>query len=173
MFLSIKELEIRRIHFTESFAPGAIDFSEVQIRQATPLETDGTATLLQNTGGEVRIQGRYRVEMTAECDRCLAPATFPLEGRFDLFYRPAGSQKGLEVELDEGEIEIGFYPGPGIELADVIREQVLLALPMHRLCREDCRGICPVCGANRNESACACETRAADERWAALRGLKL
>jgi DUF177 domain-containing protein len=172
MFLSVKEMEVRRIHFAESFEPGRIDFSESQLRQIGPLETEGTATLLANTGGEIRIQGTFGAMMEADCDRCLTPARFPVEQRLDLFYRSVetGPEED-EVALDEGEAEIGFYEGLGIELADIIKEQVLLALPMQRICREDCKGICPVCGGNRNETSCDCAARAGDDRWGALKDL--
>ena len=77
----------------------------------------------------MRIQGRYTVEMTAECDRCLGRARFPLDAAFDLFYRPVSFiARDEEVEIDEGEAEIGFYEGGGLELEDILREQVLLAL---------------------------------------------
>jgi uncharacterized protein len=55
-----------------------------------------------------------------------------------------------------------------MELEDILREQVLLALPMQRVCREDCRGICPVCGKDRNEAPCDCREHPADDRWRAL-----
>ena len=172
MFLSIKEMELRKIRFEETFAPGQIDFTGEALEQACPLRAAGTAELLAHSDGEVRIRGRYSVEMTAECDRCLAHARFPMDEAFDLFYRPA-SQNALEEEvgIDEGEAEIGFYEGEGLELADILRERVLLTLPMQRVCSDDCQGICPVCGRNRNESACGCKTGLADDRWGALRNL--
>jgi len=77
-----------------------------------------------------------------------------------------------EIELDEGEAEMGFYDGAGIELKDVLREQVLLSLPMQLVCSEDCKGICSQCGKNKNTGLCQCEARPADDRWAALRNLK-
>src|SRR6185369_14814558 len=77
-----------------------------------------------------------------------------------------------EVELKENDTEVGYYEGNGLELAHVVREQVLLALPMQKLCREECQGICPVCGANRNETTCECKPPHLEERWAALKGLK-
>src|ERR1043165_7112526 len=88
MFLSVKEMEVRKVRFDEVFQPGQIDFSVEDIEQGSPLHVAGTAELLAHTDGEVRIQGRYTVEMTAQCDRCLARARFPLDARFDLFYRP-------------------------------------------------------------------------------------
>ncbi len=171
MFLSVKELELRKIRFDETFQPGQIDFSGEYLEAATELRATGVAELLPHTDGEVRIQGRYTVELKAECDRCLVEARFPMDAGFDLFYRPAKEVSGAdEVEIDEGQAEIGFYEG-GLELEDILREQVLLALPMQRVCREDCPGICPVCGKNRNESPCDCKIEKANDQWGALRDL--
>jgi uncharacterized protein len=172
MFLSVKEMEKRKIRFDESFQPGQIDFSGEELEQGSPLRAVGTAELLPHTGGEVRIQGRYTVEMTSQCDRCLGRARFPLDESFDLFYRPmVDIAREEEVAIDEGESEIGFYERGGMELEDVLRERVLLALPMQRICSEDCRGICPVCGKNRNDGACECKPETTDDRWGALRKL--
>jgi uncharacterized protein len=110
--------------------------------------------------------------METECDRCLGRAEFPIDSSFDLFYRPMSViAREEEIEIDEGEAEIGFYQGAGMELADIIHEQVLLQLPMQRVCAEECKGICPVCGRNRNETACDCHAETSDDRWGALRKL--
>jgi len=174
MFLSVKEMEKRKVRFDESFQPGQIDFSGEDIEQSSPLRATGLAELLPHTEGEVRIQGRYSVEMKADCDRCLAVAKFDLNESFDLFYRPVVViAHEEEVAIDEGEAEIGFYEGGGVELEDVLRERVLLALPMQRVCSEGCRGICPVCGKNRNDGACECKPDPQDDRWGALRKLRI
>jgi uncharacterized protein len=174
MFLSVKEMELRKIRFKESFQPGQIDFSSEGLEQSTPLEAEGSAELLAHTDGEVRIQGRYSVEMAAQCDRCLGGAQFPLNAAFDLFYRPMSFiAREEEVEIDEGEAEIGFYQGGGLELEDILREQVMLALPMQRVCSDVCKGICPVCGRNRNETECDCHLVTGDDRWRALRDLEI
>ena len=170
MFLSIKEMEVRKVRFDETFQPGEIDFSDEQMRQSSPLHATGVAELLANTEGEVRIQGHLTVKLESECDRCLGRAEFPLDTRFDLFYRPAQSLSAAEeVAIDEGEAEMGFYEGAGMELEDILREQIVLLLPMQRVCSTDCKGICPVCGKNRNESACNCHEEPVDDRWSALR----
>ena len=143
MFLSVREMELRKIRFDETFEPGQIEFASENLEQVTPLKAVGSAELLKNTGGELRIQGRYTVEFTAPCDRCLVTARHALDTGFDLFYRPMKEiAREEEVEIDEGEAQIGFYEN-GLELEDILREQILLALPMQRVCSEDCKGICP------------------------------
>lgn len=174
MFLSLKELELRKVKFDLTFQPGEIEFFDKKIWQASPLKVQGEAELLDNTIGEIRLRGDLDVRMEAECDRCLETASFPVETSFDLFYRPAakpGNGHHVEAELDEDDSEVGFYEGSGLELRDVVRENVLLALPMQKVCAETCKGICPVCGKNRNQEDCHCEVKAADDRWAALKNL--
>jgi uncharacterized protein len=172
MFLSVKEMERRKVRFDVAFQPGQIDFSGEDLAQATPLEASGSAVLTPHSDGEVHITGHYRVELTAKCDRCLGLAKFPLEAGFDLYYRPGSNLGGgEEVEIGEEEAEIGFYLGDGLELVEVLQEQILLALPMQRVCGDACKGICPVCGKNRNESDCGCKAEPADVRWDALRNI--
>jgi len=174
MFLSVKDMEVRKVRFDETFAPGRIDFTDEDIEQVSPLHAVGSAEALEESEGQVRILGRYTVEMEAQCDRCLGAASFPLDAAFDLFYMPASVVAGAEeVEIDEGEAEIGFYEGGGMQLEDILREQVLLALPMQRVCSEACKGICPLCGKNRNETECDCSVKKPDDRWQALRKLDL
>jgi uncharacterized protein len=174
MFLSVKEMELRKIRFDETLAPGQIDFSGVDLEQSSPLHATGTAELMPESETEVRVRGTYTVEMVAQCDRCLVRSRFPLSASFDLFYQPATDLEAAdEVEIDAGEAEIGFYIGGGLELDVILREQVLLALPMQRVCSETCKGFCPVCGKNRNEAACDCKPETADDRWSALRNLEI
>jgi uncharacterized protein len=174
MLLSIKEMEVRKVRFDETFEPGLIDFSGEDLAQGSPLRAIGSAELLAGSEGEVRVKGQYTVEMAAKCDRCLGDARFPLDASFDLYYRPmAEIAVEEEVEIDEGEAEIGFYEGAGLELEDILLEQVVLALPMQRVCNDECKGICPVCGRNRNETMCDCRLESVDDRWGALRKLEL
>ena len=173
MFLSIKEMELRKIRFDETFVPGELNFENDEIRQAGPLRAQGTAELLANTEGEVRVKGRFDVEMETECDRCLGRALFPLHTNFDLFYRPESYiAREEEVGIDEGQAQLGFYQDGGMELEDILREQILLVLPMQRICSEDCKGICPTCGANRNEAPCTCAEEHASDRWGPFQSLK-
>jgi uncharacterized protein len=114
------------------------------------------------------------VSVEADCDRCLTTAKFDLDAPFDLFYQPSSiiDTDEDEIEIDEGSAEIAFYEGAGIQLEDILQEQVVLLLPAQRLCSESCQGICPICGQNRNESGCHCTATMADDRWSSLKQFK-
>jgi len=177
MLLSIKEMEARKIAFADIWQPGEIDFSDAGVGQAGPLKAEGVAELLPHSGEEVRVHGKVETTLETECDRCLGRAVFPVAASFDLFYKPVDPAATVDdVSIDEGEAEMGFYELPGLMLEDILREQLLLQLPMQHICSESCKGICPVCGANRNEVACGCDAargHALDERWKALMNLKV
>lgn len=170
MFFPVKELELRKKHFEVVLEPGAIGFLDPKVRQAGPIEASGVVELLSHTLGEIRVTGRMRAPVEADCDRCLEPVALTLDLPLDLFYKPA-EQSGSEEEIDEGEAEIAYYGGDGLELNDVLREQVLLALPAKLVCRDECKGICPSCGQNRNQQECHCQRRPVDDRWGALKNL--
>ncbi len=76
------------------------------------------------------------------------------------------------MELRAEDLEVGYYDGKGIEVNDVFWEQVALEIPMRVVCSEECRGICPKCGANRNREACTCENSAAPGPFDVLKKLK-
>jgi DUF177 domain-containing protein len=176
VLISVKELELKKVHFQVAFPPGEIEFFDDgdRLTQASPLQAEGSAELLANTLGEIRVRGHLAVRMRCDCNRCLEPAEFPIDSSFDLFYRPADAEdREEEVEIDEGEAEIAFYEGSGIDLKDVLREHVLLAMPMQRVCRQECHGICPVCGQNRNLINCGCEAKLVDDRWSALKKVQV
>ena len=172
MFFHVRDLALKPAQFDVTLEPGKVDFLDPKVRQKGPLHATGKVDLASEMLGEVRIRAHVKVEMEADCDRCLEPAPVAIEEDFVLLYRPMADSVGEEAELDEDESEVGFYEGDGVELNDVLREYVLLALPMQRLCSEACKGICPDCGQNRNQNACQCAAKAGDDRWAALKQLK-
>jgi uncharacterized protein len=174
MLLNIKEMEVRKLPFAETWEPNEFDFSDPGVIQKGPVVAQGVAELLPDTGGEVRVYGRVQTDLETECDRCLGRASFHIDAAFDLFYRPLETIAGAEeVAIDEGEAEMGFYELPGLQLEDILREQVLLQLPMQRVCSDACKGICPMCGVNRNETNCSCRPPSGDDRWMALKDLHI
>lgn len=154
MFITLAELELHRIVVSETYASDQLDYHGAEFRQREPLKVDAVAEL---AGSEIRIRGHIGTRLEANCDRCLGPVEIPVERDFDLFYRPIGSiAREEEIEIPKHELEVGFYSGNGIILADVVTEQVILSVPMKVVCQPRCRGLCPVCGANRNHQACNC-----------------
>lgn len=120
---------------------------------------------------KVQLIGSVNVVVEFECDRCLSTLSFPIEASFDLLYvPPIGTES--EHELGENDLSLGFYQDGLIDVDDLTREQIELALPMARLCSDECRGLCAKCGANLNLGECACSEVQVDSRWAALEELK-
>jgi uncharacterized protein len=178
MFLDIKDLELRPLDFEEEFQPGAIDLGS-EIRQSTPLQASGRAELVEEHHGkhlvikDIRLRGRLAAGLELQCARCLDPVKQDVKREFELLYRPLGVDAGRdEISVTDAEAEIGYYQGEGILLEDVLREQVLLALPMRITCREDCKGLCPQCGKNLNQERCSCNAPVEDPRWNALKELR-
>ncbi len=171
MYITLQELRLRPVRFRVDVPAGQIEY-DGKITQASDLHAEGSAELLSRSLGEIRVRGALQVAVNAPCDRCLETAVAPIEKDFDLIYMPAaGKDASGENEIDEGAIEVGYYEGSGMALNDVLREVVLLALPMQFVCSEACRGICPVCGQNRNQIECGCKVEPADDRWSKLKGL--
>ena len=163
MFIDVNELAVHKVHVSKSYAPGSIDYHTADFKQVEPLEVRATAELME---GHIRVSGSLQTKIELVCARCLEPVVEDVSRDFDLFYRPlngAGNAKPEEeIRLRQDDTEIGFFKGQGLFLADVLAEQVMLALPMKAICRSDCRGLCPHCGANLNHDGCRCETHAAD-----------
>jgi uncharacterized protein len=170
MFLDVKDLAVRKVRIRKSYAPGSIDYGLSEVKQAEPLEVNATAELLE---GQIRVTGDLHTKIEMVCARCLEPVIEEVHRDFDLFYQPLLKGTPNDVErLKDDDTEIGFFQGEGLFLADVLKEQVLLSLPMKVICQSDCRGLCPHCGANLNQEQCRCERHSSDPRLAPLARLK-
>jgi len=169
MFFSVKELELEPITFDLQLAAGTIDLRPGDVLQSQPLRVTGEAEYREALE-QIRLRGELTGEVECACDRCLERFGVPVDCKFDLVYEPAERAPDQpEVNLSEDDVEVGFYENGGLDLADAVREQILLLMPMQRLCRDTCQGMCPVCGVNRNEQQCQCSEPRTEERWAALR----
>jgi uncharacterized protein len=108
------------------------------------------------------VSGSISTPWRAPCRRCLAEVTGSARIDVDEVYQDViGDDDAFQIEGDQ------------IDMAPAVREYVLLALPDGPLCRDDCAGICPVCGTDRNQTTCSCDTSVRDDRWAALDELRL
>lgn len=107
----------------------------------------------------IHVRGHLRAEVALSCGRCLEGFTLGIDQELDLFYlaHEAGQEEEEdEVELSDRDVVVAYYEGDRLDLGDVIREQLYLAVPLTHVCREDCRGLCAHCGVNRNQQECAC-----------------
>ena len=107
-----------------------------------------------------------------ECSRCLAPYPFDNSEDFSLVLRKRPALGSDEIALRSEELDEFFYDDPVISVEPIAEERIQMAVPMKPLCREDCRGLCPECGQDRNLTACGCVVETGDPRWEALRVLK-
>lgn len=178
MLIEIKELEVHAVDFDEQIAPGVIDFGS-EIQQKDKISTAGRAQLVQEHHGKhqlingIRMVGDFSTKVELLCARCLDPITRDVANNFDLLYRPLGADAGKEeLSVTAAEAEVSYYQGEGLVLEDVLREQVLLALPLKAICRDDCKGLCPHCGKNLNLEQCNCAEPFDDPRWSALKDIK-
>lgn len=111
--------------------------------------------------GSLHVRGHLNVNTSGPCSRCLAETPLAIDQELDLFFLPESelmSENDDEegAELQDRDLVVAFYHGDMLNLGATVREQVLLAQPMKRLCREDCKGVCPSCGADRNLTQCGC-----------------
>jgi uncharacterized protein len=170
MFLDVKDLAVRKLRIHKRYAPGSIDYQTAEVKQVGLLEVTAGAELVE---GQIRVEGQLETKIEMACARCLEPVVEEVSRSFDLVYSPFPKGTRPEEErLKDDDSEIAFFQGEGIFLADVLKEQVLLALPMKVICQSDCRGLCPNCGVNLNHEECRCETHATDPRLAPLARLK-
>ena len=178
MFIDLAELELHPIDFQEEFPPGAVDLGP-DVRQLSPLKSSGRAQLVEEHHGkydvipDIRLQGGLTTSLELSCARCLDAVVQNVARDFELLYRPQGTDAGHEeLSITAAEAEVGYYKGEGLLLEDVLREQVLLALPLKITCRPECKGLCPQCGKNLNQEQCSCSTAVEDPRWAALKDVR-
>jgi uncharacterized protein len=160
------------VSFRESIEVSPQELEGLDLLGIGPVETRGTVTF---SDPDFVLHGGLRYEQTVACNRCLKPVVLPAEAEIDLVLverarpRSAGAE---EVELEENDLGVVEVQGDSFETRPLVLEQIALGVPMKPLCREDCRGLCPVCGIDRNEGDCDCETRNADPRWAGLAALR-
>jgi uncharacterized protein len=155
-FIDLKDLAHEKLSFSSRFEPGVVDFGSENMRQIGNLDWAASA---ERAGAEIRISGKLDTTVELACSRCLDPARIQVSKPFDLFFRErdkAMFDEDEEVELHENDTRTAFFTGTKLAIADILREQILLAVPMKALCTIDCKGLCPTCGTNLNSGSCGC-----------------
>ena len=137
---------------------------EGDVRPAGPIRVTGRLSY----AGDARFffSGHFAGAVDTECRRCLTPVSVPVTDELRVLFADAGDEAASDA--DTFLIEPRAHE---IDLRPALREQWLLAAPAFALCREDCRGLCPRCGADLNQGPCACPAET-DQRWNALKALR-
>jgi uncharacterized protein len=156
--------------FDVSLAPEEINLESDEARLKNAVKVKGKLT---KHIAQTDVEGTISAELEIECTRCLEKIDKELEFAFEAaFVTPENFTESREAELNASDLTVSVIEGNEIDLAELVREQILLNLPEQVFCREDCKGLCEKCGANRNLIDCNCNEKEIDPRWAALKNLK-
>lgn len=160
----------RRIDVAASLRQLTPDLDSADADETAKAILTGPVRLMRTNAG-VLAQGDLHVEVTLSCARCLAPVRVPLDVPLEEVYTPTlDILTGKPVEPEEEDRALWIDAHHILDLTEVLRQNVLVSIPMQVLCKPDCRGLCPICGSNLNEGPCACQPEV-DPRWAALTDL--
>lgn len=169
MFLDLSRMRGTRDRVDRVYQPTAFDPEEGAYRVTEAVRL-GFDVLREHS--RFRLVGTVSTVLELGCSRCLESYRLPLSVTFDLVYLPQHANVGEgETEVGDEDLGTAYYRDETIDLGGLMREQFYLALPMKPLCGDTCRGLCPSCGANLNESTCGCQPRRGDPRLEVLRTL--
>ena len=174
MKLNIREIDEDAKHLAYDEPTGALNGLLVH-GQVCDFELPGAARVevdYYRAGQELFFRGRISGGVVGHCARCLEAYPFRLGTDFSLALVPK-QPLPAEVELSDEDLDLAYYEGEQIDLSPLVHEQIILALPTRPLCREDCKGLCPNCGANLNTEACRCAVQTNDRMPPILKNLKV
>ncbi|MBC7331444.1 MAG: DUF177 domain-containing protein [Synergistetes bacterium] len=172
MVIELEELEknpgkVLDFTFEEGFEP--FDYRGEQVEFVEDVFVDGGAVRVKDG---IMVWGEVTTTLKLHCSRCLEPFEFPVKFDFEVEYR-RGEERldSKEKALKDDDFRIAYFTGENIDIEEDIKQFIILSIPMKPLCREECKGLCPVCGKNLNEGDCGCQRDLEDPRWSALKEL--
>ena len=169
MRIELASLEGGSGAFAHTYGPEELVLEDERLRLVDPPAISGK--VLQKVR-RVHVDGRLTARMQVECDRCLKPVEIPVDSRFKLEYVTAEDYEAQQAaELTEEDLDLSIFDGEVIDIDELVTEELLLAVPDHVLCNENCKGICSGCGVDRNLVDCGCQPAEVDPRWAGLEKL--
>ena len=173
LVIEIAEIPPEGLEVDAPLEPGEV---HVEGEDSFSLQPGGSVLCRVEKGDDesVHVRGRLQASLGLACNRCLEPFAFGVAAQLDLIFLPRRRDtvdEEEEVELSDHELVVSYYGEPRVDLGETVREQLFLSLPMKRLCREGCLGLCPLCGANRNQSPCACKAGDGEGPLVSLRTL--
>jgi DUF177 domain-containing protein len=173
MRVRLDQVRHEPFHWQETVDIPAAELRRVELEELGPVTWRGQVTWAEPG---YLLRARLAYEQTLVCDRCLKPTPAPVASDVELaiFVAPPGGATG-EHELHEDDMGVVYVPEEVLETDPILREQLQLNIPMKPLCRPDCAGLCPTCGADLNlveGGRCGCPEPAGDPRFAALAVLR-
>ena len=169
MWIDAAELDADDKEFDFAVSPDEIELDVPYYRLLGWLQMSVAA---RSEGERIVVSGNLAGSAEVDCTRCLKPTVQRVAIDFTDVFTAPDSEEPAEHEVPIEELDGDQLADGRIDLKTVAREQILLNVPEQALCSEDCKGLCPICGADRNTEACTCEIDIIDPRWAALKDLK-
>jgi uncharacterized protein len=167
--IKLDSLQGNKGSFVYTYQTGELELGDDRVRLTGPVEISGR---VKREGHQVTIFGVLTTSAEVDCDRCLKSIGAPVNADFHLRYVTVQDYESMPAtELEEADMTVSVFDGEAIDVDELAREQILLGVPAHTVCAEDCKGLCPFCGANRNLKDCGCQEVVVDPRWAALKEL--
>jgi uncharacterized protein len=156
--------------FAHVYAADELALDEQDLRLVEPARVEGR---IRRRAEEVQVSGTLTTTVETPCARCLKPVLLPIKADFSERFVTAVSWRSEEQhELASEDLNLSVFDGETIDLDGLVREEIELATPVQAFCREDCKGLCPVCGVDWNLKACECLTPEIDSRWEKLKDLR-
>lgn len=169
LWTEIAEIEHLKINIKDIGIQGKRFERHFEDEELRSLLADGAAELgegpavldldlmLRKSEGTVLVEGQLKGRFPIQCSRCLGPCEVQVHDEAVRFvYLPPTSRQPEELELDADDLDTSSHDGEAVDLLPLVRDHLLLGIPIKPLCREDCLGLCQVCGADRNIDPCSC-----------------
>lgn len=170
MIIELANVGVRPKAITLTLSPDEIELDVDGVVLVDDVEFAGETAKIDE---KAHVRGTIAARAEIACIRCLEPVSQKIEIEFDdVFVDAADEPSDDELVLEGEDLDQAFVPDGKIDLTEVVREQILLELPEQLICREDCKGLCPKCGSNRNLIDCRCYEDELDPRWSALKDLR-
>ena len=170
MIIDLSSVRAEPKTIKQTFDVSEIDLEGEDVELTAPVEVVAELSKVER---KTTLTGTITTAISRECTRCLEPVRGGLKFEFETSFLDAEEVDAkAEVEVSPEDLDVSLVEDGKVSLADIVREQILLALPIQTFCRQDCRGLCQKCGANLNLIDCKCPGEDVDPRWAALKNLK-
>lgn len=124
------------------------------------------------SGEGVTVKGNLTGSVRSQCGRCLGNFKMPVDAGMDIMFLPRSERADDETELVDVDESFSYYDGDSIDLLKEIKDLIIVSLPIKPICREDCKGLCPQCGADLNEGACRCGGKSGPSPFDELKELR-